>query len=207
MVNFQERITEPLAEGATNSTLSSRELSRGGAYFTRDLSRALRKSSELQLPRRAGIRYGAPASRPSEPFRGDISVAAADAANLSFTVSGSLPCYATLPPTALVRLRLPTSPSSSPSLFGVFMLCPSFPLLPPHRPFFHYTRPLRSCAVLTRQRGGSGAIKGSANERLSGVNALTYLSRTRRGRSFTRGGGGTVSLFLDLGHQEFKRSP
>lgn len=38
-------------------SLSSWELRRsGGAYFTRDLFCALRKSSELQLPRRAGIR-------------------------------------------------------------------------------------------------------------------------------------------------------
>lgn len=48
--------------------------------------------------------------------------------------------------------------------------------------------------MLTRQRGGSGVIKGSANERLSGVNVLTYLSRARGERSFIPRGQ-TVSLF------------
>lgn len=38
------------------------------------------------------------------------------------------------PPTALVRRRLPTSPSSSPSLFGVFMFCTSFLRLPLQTP-------------------------------------------------------------------------
>lgn len=75
-------------------------------YFIRDLFGVLHKSSELQLPRRAGIRLGGPASRTAEPFKGDISVNTADAANLSLLgyllpsfyipISFSVPCSASL---------------------------------------------------------------------------------------------------------------
>lgn len=102
-----------------------------------------------------------------------------------------------LPPSARCLL-LSTSPSSSASLFGVFMLCPPFLHLPPpplHCPVFHDTHPHRPCDVLTRQRRGSGAIKASANERLSGVNALTYLSQTRGGRSLAPRGGALFHFF------------
>lgn len=88
-------------------------------------------------------------------------------------------------------------PSLPPALFlfwlsFAFLLFLTPPPPPPTTsPSFHQP-PL--CDVLTRQQAGSSVIKGSANERLSGVNVLTYLCRTRGERSFIPRGQ-TVSLF------------
>lgn len=54
--------------------------------------------------------------------------------------------------------------------------------------------PPQLCDVLTRQLGGSSVSKGSANERSSGVNVLTYLCWTREERSLIPRGQ-TLSLF------------
>ena len=63
----------------------------------------------LQLPRRNGIRYG-PASRTGKPFKGDILVNAADAANLSSPPRYLFPYYI-----------LPYLPLPSPVIFSSFL--------------------------------------------------------------------------------------
>ncbi len=67
--------------------------------------------------------------------------------------------------------------AASPALFWLsFAFLLFLILLPPPLPSPSIPR---SGDVLTRQQGGSGVIKGSTNERLSGVNVLTYLCWTR----------------------------
>lgn len=87
--------------------------------LTWDLFCVLRKSSELQLPRRTEIRYGGPASRTVKLFKGDV---------LS---QRKTECQSILPVCYLSPLLF--HPSPYPAILGFPLLSPSpSPPLPRH---------------------------------------------------------------------------